>query len=204
MNKAVCIVAGIVVFAAVGMVMVKQETVASLTRENEQLKLQAAAAQDQAAHSEQDAAAATGEATSRETQMRDLVRLRAEVAALRKATNELAKARQQIDTLNQRIAQDAEEKQGIIAAASAEHETSRRSDAMNACINNLRLIDAAKQQWALEQRKTPADTPTWDDLRPYLGHGPNGDLPVCPGGGTYTIATVAEKPTCNVPGHVLP
>ncbi len=75
---------------------------------------------------------------------------------------------------------------------------------MNACINNLRLIDSSKQQWALEFRKGPNDTPTADDLRPYLGRGAKGYLPVCPDGGIYTFKTVGEAPTCSVPGHALP
>lgn len=74
----------------------------------------------------------------------------------------------------------------------------------NACINNLRLIDASKQQWALENRKQSTDTPTVEDLRPYLGRGPNGEWPVCPDGGTYTINSVGETPTCSVAGHALP
>jgi len=36
------------------------------------------------------------------------------------------------------------------------------------CINNMRIIDAAKDQWALENSKTTNDTPTWDDIRPYI------------------------------------
>jgi RNA polymerase sigma factor (sigma-70 family) len=74
----------------------------------------------------------------------------------------------------------------------------------NACINNLRLIDSAKQQWALEHNKTGEDTPTWDDIKPYLGRGANGEIPVCPDGGVYTIGKVGEKPTCSIPSHVLP
>jgi prepilin-type N-terminal cleavage/methylation domain-containing protein len=35
----------------------------------------------------------------------------------------------------------------------------RTTSQQNACINNLRLVDAAKQQWALEQRKQTTDTP---------------------------------------------
>jgi hypothetical protein len=69
----------------------------------------------------------------------------------------------------------------------------------NACINNLRQIDGAKQQWALEKGKQATDVPTWDDLKPYLGR-----IPVCPAGGTYTIGPVGEKPTCSIPGHRLP
>jgi hypothetical protein len=74
----------------------------------------------------------------------------------------------------------------------------------NACINNLRLIDSSKQQWALENRKQITDTPTWEDLRPYFGRGPNGELPVCPGGGAYTVNTIGERPVCSIAGHVLP
>jgi hypothetical protein len=74
----------------------------------------------------------------------------------------------------------------------------------NTCINHLRLIDAAKQQWALENRKQSADTPTMKDLQPYLGQGQDGKLPVCPGGGTYKVGAVGEKPTCTIAGHQLP
>src|SRR5207245_2221048 len=38
----------------------------------------------------------------------------------------------------------------------------------NACINNLRQLDGVKQQWALEHAKKPEDTPTWEDLSPYV------------------------------------
>ena len=72
---------------------------------------------------------------------------------------------------------------------------------LNVCINNLRQIDAAKQQWALENDKTADAIPPAQDLLPYL---PNMVFPVCPSGGTYTINAVGVPPTCSVPGHVLP
>jgi hypothetical protein len=74
----------------------------------------------------------------------------------------------------------------------------------NACINNLRLIDAAKGQWALEYHKQNSDTPTMEEIRPYVGRGFNSEVPVCPDGGVYTLGKVGEKPTCSIPGHVLP
>jgi type II secretory pathway pseudopilin PulG len=80
----------------------------------------------------------------------------------------------------------------------------RTTSQENACINNLRLIDAAKQQWALQNRKQSTDTPTMKELQPFLGRGANGEFPTCPAGGTYTIGSVGEKPTCSVAGHVLP
>jgi hypothetical protein len=71
----------------------------------------------------------------------------------------------------------------------------------NVCVNNMRLIDSAKQQWALEHHKANTETPTWNDLRPYL---PNqiGAPPVCLKGGTYTIGTVGEKPACSIHGQL--
>ena len=51
------------------------------------------------------------------------------------------------------------------------------------CINHLRQIDGAKQQWILENKKTTNDTPSWQDIRPYLGRGPEGAIPKCPHGG---------------------
>jgi hypothetical protein len=94
---------------------------------------------------------------------------------------------------------------GALAAIAIPNFTRARATSQhNACINNLRLIDAAKQQWALENRKSATDTPTMQDLQPYLGHGPKGEFPVCPNGGVYTIGAVGEKPTCSIPGHVLP
>jgi hypothetical protein len=80
----------------------------------------------------------------------------------------------------------------------------RTTSQQNACINNLRLIDAAKQQWALENKKQNTDTPAVSDIQPYLGRGANGEMPSCPAGGVYTIGTLGDKPTCSLPGHVLP
>jgi prepilin-type N-terminal cleavage/methylation domain-containing protein len=65
------------------------------------------------------------------------------------------------------------------------------------CINNLRLIDHAIQQWALEQKKGPTATVEYDDIRSYL-KGPV----ICPAGGTrfddsYVISTVASDAVCQ-------
>jgi hypothetical protein len=74
----------------------------------------------------------------------------------------------------------------------------------NACINNLRQIDAAKNEWALEKGKANGAPVTEDDIKPYIKLDANGNLPKCPDGGTYTIGKVGEKPTCSIPGHELP
>src|SRR5271168_956910 len=70
---------------------------------------------------------------------------------------------------------------GLLAAiAIPNFVRARTTSQMNACINNLRLIDSAKQQWALEQRQTSTATMSGTDLQPYLCHGSAGELPACP------------------------
>lgn len=71
------------------------------------------------------------------------------------------------------------------------------------CINNLRQLDGAKQQWQLEYRKTTNDIPTLDDLKPYVRLDANGEIPRCPEGGTYILGRVGEDPRCSLGGIPL-
>ncbi len=72
---------------------------------------------------------------------------------------------------------------------------------MNTCVNNLRQLDGAKQQWELENRRATNDPPpAVAELRAYLRQ-----ALICPQGGTYTIGRVGESPKCSVGGsHTLP
>ena len=94
-------------------------------------------------------------------------------------------------------AQQAQRAAVFAAQQQAQKETAQR----NACIENLKQIDAAKQQWMLVNNKTDVDVPTAQDLLPYLK---GGSFPVCPSGGTYSINAVGLPPTCSIPGHTLP
>jgi prepilin-type N-terminal cleavage/methylation domain-containing protein len=92
---------------------------------------------------------------------------------------------------------------GMLAAIAVPNFVRARNTAQkNACINNLRMIDNAKQQWALENKANDADTPTEDQVRVYIK---NEKMPSCPGGGTYSILAVNTDPTCSesAKGHVL-
>lgn len=98
----------------------------------------------------------------------------------------------------------------------------RGASQAKACINNLRQIDSAKEQWAFESGKGPGIAVVATDIQPYLGRGAEGTpaRPVCPadGGGTidssYTLGNVDTPPICNFQGaaqqpdrslaHVLP
>ncbi len=56
---------------------------------------------------------------------------------------------------------------GLLAAIAIPNFISARTTAMqNACIQNLRIVDAAKQQWALETHQGAAALPTAEDIGP--------------------------------------
>jgi len=93
----------------------------------------------------------------------------------------------------------------LLAIAVPNFIRARTTKATNPRVNNLRIIQGAKEQWAMEQHKTTNDTPTLQDLQPYMGHGVEGEIPVCPEGGTYTAGRVGEPAKCSIGGaHVLP
>jgi prepilin-type N-terminal cleavage/methylation domain-containing protein len=80
----------------------------------------------------------------------------------------------------------------------------------SACINNLRQIDGAKQQWALENRAGQSTVPTIGNIQPYLGRGTTGTAPTCPADPADTFATsyslndLQTAPACLVsPEHHL-
>ena len=96
---------------------------------------------------------------------------------------------------------------GILAAiAIPNFIKARTTSQMNACINNLRQIDGAIQQWALENKKDAAAKVAFTDISGYLKN-----AVTCPSGGTtfansYTISDVATKPACQkvAATHLLP
>jgi len=90
---------------------------------------------------------------------------------------------------------------GMLAAIAIPNFVKARETAQkNACINNLRQIDNAKRQWALENKKEMTDTPTEDEIVVYLK---DRQFPICPARGIYTTETVGESPACSVPKHLL-
>ena len=94
---------------------------------------------------------------------------------------------------------------GLLAAiAIPNFVRARKTSQTNACINNLRQIDSAKQQWALEQGKKSTDTPASTSLNVYIGRlGTGADLycPLTPktawGGYSGHIGAVNVLPTCG-------
>ena len=71
----------------------------------------------------------------------------------------------------------------------------RTSSQKAACITNLRQMDGAKAVWALEAKKAVTDSPNDTDLfgaTQYIQQ-----KPPCPGGGTYIVDIVGNRPICS-------
>lgn len=89
----------------------------------------------------------------------------------------------------------------LMAIAVPNFVKARESSRRNTCIANLKQVDSAKEQWAMDQRKNAGDACALTDLvgtAAYLKANPT-----CPSGGTYTVAAVGTNPTCSITGHTL-
>jgi len=87
---------------------------------------------------------------------------------------------------------------GLLAAIAIPNFVKARETAQkNACYNNMRMIDSAKHQWALENKQSSSATPTSADLSPYI----RGGFPSCPANGTYTIGNMTTLPSCSITTH---
>ena len=88
----------------------------------------------------------------------------------------------------------------------------RATSQANACINNLRQIEAAVQQVAIQNGLHVGDAVNYpDDITPYIKLNSNGQIPGCPAGGTYSLQAVGAIPQaqCSLgntvnPAHILP
>jgi Tfp pilus assembly protein PilE len=66
------------------------------------------------------------------------------------------------------------------------------------CIANLKRIQGAKEQWALERNRPANAVPTNADL-----YGTGSYIvvePTCPVNGTYNLRPVSQPPTCTIGG----
>ena len=96
---------------------------------------------------------------------------------------------------------------GMLATIAIPNYVKVRTEAQKTtCIQNLRTIDGAIQEWALEQKKDAGQTVTHADLRVYLR-----SAVACPSGGTtledsYTVTSVDARPSCRrkPDTHLLP
>lgn len=182
----------------------KDQKIASLTEQAQQMD----ALRTQADELQKQATANADQIAAMQKDNAELLKLRGQV---RQMADEKAQMAKQLATAQSQAERSQAE---VLQVQTRANENARQmaeqqilqarqnAGAVNACINNLRMMDAAKQQWALEKNKSPNDIPQPQDLLPYFG--PSAVFPQCPGGGRYTLNAVNKAPTCSIPGHALP
>ena len=78
----------------------------------------------------------------------------------------------------------------------------RQTARKSACIDNMKQIENAKEQWAMDNRKNTGDAVAFTDLvgaTLYMK-----STPSCPAAGTYTLNPISTVPACDISGHLLP
>jgi prepilin-type N-terminal cleavage/methylation domain-containing protein len=89
---------------------------------------------------------------------------------------------------------------------------SRAQSQATGCINNMRQIDSAIQQFAMEKGLKAGDTINYpNDITPYIKLNANSSIPSCPANGSYNPTLVGNIPSilCSLsdtvsPPHILP
>jgi hypothetical protein len=76
----------------------------------------------------------------------------------------------------------------------------RTTSQHHSCVNNLRILDAAKEQWAMEKNKSDGDAV---EMKGMLNYVRDRVMPKCAQGGTYSINSIGDPPTCSEPKHSL-
>jgi prepilin-type N-terminal cleavage/methylation domain-containing protein len=101
---------------------------------------------------------------------------------------------------------------GLLAAIAIPNFIKARATSQaNACINNLRQIDAAINEWALETgQSNSASVATVATVSAYIKLNSANSVPGCPANGTYSTFSIGSTPqvSCTLssqtPAHALP
>jgi prepilin-type N-terminal cleavage/methylation domain-containing protein len=94
----------------------------------------------------------------------------------------------------------------LLAIAIPNFVSARESGRARACVANLKQIDSAKQQAAIDNKIANTDATTFTASAAGTGNyelvGANGTYlrkaPACPSSGTYTIGAINASPLCSV------
>ena len=95
----------------------------------------------------------------------------------------------------------------LLAIAVPNFIRAREGSRAKSCQGNLKQIQSAKEQWAMDNKASTSATPAMTDRAPaYIK-----STPACPSSGTYTVANMSTDPSCSIGGtagtynaHVLP
>jgi len=194
------IVATVAAVAVVALVIIQHQSESRLREENRILQEQQSKVSQLASENDRLSnilAHANREQAIQQDQIHELLKLRGEVTSLRQQSKELAHLQQENRALRAQqaaVPQQAPTSFQVALAADAA--------ARNDCVNHLRQIDGAIQQYVLENKLSDNDSVTAEQILPYLKN-PDAVLR-CPSGGTYTFGSVTNVPLCSFPGHAIP
>ena len=93
----------------------------------------------------------------------------------------------------------------LLAIAVPNFIKARENSRQKSCVANLKQIESAKEQWAMDTKAAPTATPGTGDL--YGNTLYIKVQPTCPSNGAYTIGDMGTRPSCDRPtseGHTLP
>jgi len=137
----------------------------------------------------------------------DNMRLNAENKSLTRKLSDLQNQNSTLNNVSEQLSQQltsaeqaALQQQEQIQQMQYQSQQTQAGNEQTACMNNLRQIDAAKNEWALETGKAVGAMPSEQELLPYLT---GGVFPVCPSGGVYTIGAIGTPPACSIHGPLL-
>ena len=94
----------------------------------------------------------------------------------------------------------------LLAIAVPNFVKAREASRAKACVSNLKQIEAAKEQWAMDTKAAATASPALTDLvgaTAYIKA-----TPLCPSSGAYTVGTMTADPSCSIgttttPPHAL-
>ncbi len=191
------IMSAVAVAAVAVPVLVQNQSVARLREENQSLRQQV----DRMAQVEADnerlsnvVVQANASQSLPPDQLRELMKLRGEIGALRQQGKELIRLQQENRQL--RAQPTVAQKQASVPG----QPMLTTEEIASVCINHLRQIDGASQQCALENKLNASDVVTEEQILPYLR---GKEAFRCPSGGTYTFGSLTNMPTCSIPGHAI-
>ena len=90
----------------------------------------------------------------------------------------------------------------LLAIAVPNFVKAREASRAKSCVSNLKQVEAAKEQWAMDNKAAASATPAMTDLvgsTAYIKA-----TPVCPSSGTYTVGAMTADPACSIgTPHIL-
>lgn len=87
---------------------------------------------------------------------------------------------------------------GLLCSIAIPSMTKARANAQKrVCLSNLRVIDAAKEEWAFEYKKSVGSRARKSQINAFIGRG----APKCPAGGRYRYHPLDTFPSCDIDSH---